>query len=210
MNREEYEKKAVSIVMEWTEKRNKIILEYVKELKSTIEYIVRTEVDAFYEDYPKPDNNSNPYNREYSLYKILKVDINVEKDEMTVLLGSENMDASTNKYRRLSNEDIYINSIKLGWHGGAIPKKSGAKTIYGNQVVSGIPYWRIGTDKNHWSYTHWYKPAKVMSKPPFESIKERWEKESKEIQRRYQSRLDQCDEKYGNKCINLIKRFERN
>lgn len=210
MNREEYEKKTVSIISEWTEKRNKIILEYVKELKSTIEYIVRTEVDAFYEDYSKPEDNLTPYNREHSLYKILKVDINVEKDEMTVLLGSENMDAANNKYRRLSNEAIYTNSIKLGWHGGAIPKNQSAKTIYGEKIKSNTPYWRIGADKNNWHYTYWYKPAKVMDTPPLQNIKERWEKESKEIQKKYQIKLDQCDKKYGDKCLKLMYRFERN
>lgn len=210
MTWDEYVEKAIPILTEWKEKREKIIYDYIEELKSTIEYIVRTEVDAFYEDYPEPEDGSDPYNRTHSLYKILNIKIDIEKDKMNISLGPENMDIINNKYRRLSNEAIYENSIKKGWHGGAIPKDQGAKTIYGKPIQPDVPYWRIGHDKNHWVYTHWYKPAKVMDKPPFESINERWKKDSKKIQRKYQEKLDNCDDKYGNKCLNLRKRFERN
>lgn len=183
---------------------DKIVVKYTKEVKSTIEYIVRSEVTRFYEDYPDPEDVAYKYNRTYSLYDVLKIDIDLDENLFHYTISPENMASNYGNQiqRRLSNEAIFHNSLELGWHGGAIPKDQKARTVYGSQVIPGIPYWRTRDNRN------WYIPAKVMhGEMPIEVIDKMTDKELSKLYREYQDKINECGDKYKKKYIRLIKKY---
>ena len=178
----------------FTEKLN---LKYAKLMTKDIEYIIRSEVDRFYEDY-EPG-----YDRYGSLYDIFKVNIDVDKQEMTVDIDYTYMkNFSKGKERRLNNKGIFDITMQRGWHGGAIPKNENAKTFDNKPIQPNIPYWRTRDHKN------WWKPARIISgEPPIERMEKQIKDYIEEKNKEFMDELTKYNDSFKKKLIRIVKNY---
>ncbi len=131
------------------EKSNEIMFHYMKKGKGDIEYIARSVIDRFYEDY-----DPHKYNRWGDLYNVFKVTIN--QKVWKIDYSPKYMQYPHN----VSNEYIYTWSFIMGYHGGAFDGP--------NHPQFGTPYYRTFPSYRDWSY-----PAERASFSPYAEIEER-------------------------------------
>lgn len=112
------------------ETNQKLTNKFITQATENLNYIARTAIDKFYEDY-----EPHWYNRTYDLYNMYRV--KVTEDEWSVDFDS----TWSETWHRVDAQDpeyIFENSLVRGWHGGAISGEG--------HPNPGTPYWRLPDD----------------------------------------------------------------
>ena len=134
-----------------------------KEVRENLEYIGRTAVDMFYEDY-----QPRKYQRNFDLYNAYKIRVNDTVWEITT-------DA---KYmihtHEAGNEYIFWNSFENGFHGGAV---SGPQ-----HPNPGEPWWKVRG--------HWFSPAAGGRVSPLNYIEEKADEYLDSVPQQMQNEFD--------------------
>lgn len=134
------------------ETADRIDEEYVDEIREQIEYIIRSVIDEFYEDYPDPIF----YRRKYDLYNAVK--FKVTRTELDINASYKNLEYK-HGYEENYNEYIYNLTFIGGYHGGA--------DIGPGHPNPGVPYYRNFPTCNTWTRPALrasFSPAKKISR----------------------------------------------
>ena len=153
-----------------TEKKIKIKTK--KEIRENLEYIARTAVDMFYEDYMP-----RMYRRTYDLYNAYKIRVNDKVWEVET-----NPDFMKNTHggkNKVKSDYIFQNSFVNGYHGGS----TYGTDLYGTpHPQPGTPYWML--------YGRWYKEAAGGRVSPEEYIKTEVEQYLDTVPQKMQNEFD--------------------
>lgn len=124
---------------------SKISKKILQDIKKSLEYICRTAVDHFYEDYPEPYT----YKRKLSLYEMYR--IVYKNGSIGLRVGGE---LSNIEHEIGNNDYIFDVMFKLGQHGGAKPDRL-------------EPWMSGGADDYYWRYPSPGSKAEIGGIPAF-------------------------------------------
>lgn len=182
------------------EKNEKCTKQFITEATDNLNYIARSAIDKFYEDY-----EPNSYDRTFDLYNTYK--IKVTADDWTIDFDSDFMEGM----HRVDNQDpeyIFENSFIRGWHGGAI---SGA-----GHPNPGTPYWRFpdvimqtrdyGTFLTFSENSPWFSPS-LKSPSPYKEIVRKSNLYMKLETAKYHAEINENLEKFRRQMIWNLERI---
>ncbi len=124
---------------------SKVAKKLIWDIKKTLEYICRTAIDHFYEDYPEPYT----YKRKLSLYEMYR--IVYKNGSIGLRVGGE---LSNTEHNIGDNDYIFDVMFKLGQHGGAKPDRL-------------EPWMSGGADDYYWRYPSPGSKAEIGGIPAF-------------------------------------------
>ena len=168
-----------------------ITTKYEKLLRSELNYIADSAIDAFYEDY-----DPNTYNRLGDLYNTYKITVKRNKYDIEY-----EIDFSPNymKYHRGKKTYIYEAVFEEGWHGG---DKAGA-----GHPEPGIPWYRnlgainrAGDDYESYEPSGFWLRRAACSTSPYEVMSKKMDDYISEWEEQYLDDVDKC----CNKLLNDI------